>query len=188
MKWSFSDGVTAVLHWAINFAFSQIYFDGLVQDCSNSSANTLELLEPCTEPLIWYGRGLWLTAIEAPEQVNPNSHAQAMLDCTYIRGTSPKHEHDHRVTVWGRLALNSQKGGNHESCQLITGVPGYIRRLFDHWVTRIHNDMTTHNADITYPGTHPMQHQLYWRHIVICYEGHHFLVLYELIIQLLSNL
>ena len=28
------------------------YIDGLVQDCSNSIANTLELLQPCTKPLI----------------------------------------------------------------------------------------------------------------------------------------
>ena len=30
-----------------------LHFSGLVQDCSNSSANTLELLQPCTKPLIW---------------------------------------------------------------------------------------------------------------------------------------
>ena len=29
------------------------YFDGLVQDCSNSSANALELLQSCTKPLIY---------------------------------------------------------------------------------------------------------------------------------------
>ena len=27
--------------------------DGLVQDCSNSIANALELLQSCTKPLIW---------------------------------------------------------------------------------------------------------------------------------------
>ena len=29
------------------------YIDGLVQDCSNSSANALELLQSCTKPLIY---------------------------------------------------------------------------------------------------------------------------------------
>ena len=29
------------------------YINGLVQDCSNSIANTLELLQSCTKPLIW---------------------------------------------------------------------------------------------------------------------------------------
>ena len=29
------------------------YIKGLVQDCSNSIANTLELLQSCTEPLIY---------------------------------------------------------------------------------------------------------------------------------------
>ena len=29
------------------------YFNGLVQDCSNSTANALELLQSCTKPSIW---------------------------------------------------------------------------------------------------------------------------------------
>ena len=29
------------------------YIDGLVQDCSNSIANALELLQSCTKPLLW---------------------------------------------------------------------------------------------------------------------------------------
>ena len=29
------------------------YFDGLVQDCGNSIANALELLQSCTKPSIW---------------------------------------------------------------------------------------------------------------------------------------
>ena len=29
--------------------------DGLVQDCSNSSASAMELLQYCTEPSIWWG-------------------------------------------------------------------------------------------------------------------------------------
>ena len=31
----------------------QQHFDGLVQDCSNSIANALELLQPCTKPSIY---------------------------------------------------------------------------------------------------------------------------------------
>ena len=31
---------------------SQKHFNGLVQDCSNSIANALELLQSCTEPSI----------------------------------------------------------------------------------------------------------------------------------------
>ena len=30
-----------------------IHFDGLVQDCSNSIANALELLQSCTKPSIY---------------------------------------------------------------------------------------------------------------------------------------
>ena len=29
------------------------YIDALVQDCSHSIANALELLQPCTKPSIW---------------------------------------------------------------------------------------------------------------------------------------
>ena len=37
--------------------WTQLYFDGLVQDCSNSIANTLELLQTCIKLFIWC---LWL--------------------------------------------------------------------------------------------------------------------------------
>ena len=32
----------------------KLYIDGWVQDCSNPVANTLELLQYCTKPSIWY--------------------------------------------------------------------------------------------------------------------------------------
>ena len=32
----------------------RVHVDGLVQDCSNSIANALELLQSCTEPSTWY--------------------------------------------------------------------------------------------------------------------------------------
>ena len=32
--------------------------DGLVQDCSDSIANALELLQSCAKPYIWYAHGL----------------------------------------------------------------------------------------------------------------------------------
>ena len=37
-----------------HYTGSTVYVDGLEQDCSNSSANTLELLQSCTKPLMWY--------------------------------------------------------------------------------------------------------------------------------------
>ena len=35
-----------------------VYIDGLVQDCSNSSALAMELLQSCTNPLIYASPGL----------------------------------------------------------------------------------------------------------------------------------
>ena len=32
----------------------QVYVEGLVQDCSNSIANALELLQSCTEPSMYF--------------------------------------------------------------------------------------------------------------------------------------
>ena len=34
-------------------ACNKYHFDGLAQDCSNSIANALELLQSCTKPLIY---------------------------------------------------------------------------------------------------------------------------------------
>ena len=36
------------------------YNDGFVQDCSNSIANTLELLQSCTKPLINSFHIIWI--------------------------------------------------------------------------------------------------------------------------------
>ena len=40
-----------------------IYFDGLAQDCSNSTANALELLQFCSKPSI-----LYLSRLADPEK------------------------------------------------------------------------------------------------------------------------
>ena len=37
-------------YFLLPFKIHEKYFDGLVQDCSNSIANALELLQSCTEP------------------------------------------------------------------------------------------------------------------------------------------
>ena len=37
----------------------QNHVDGFVQDCSNSIANALEILQSCTKPSIWYYFVLW---------------------------------------------------------------------------------------------------------------------------------
>ena len=34
------------------FTYVQVHFSGIVQDCGNSIANALELLQSCAKPLI----------------------------------------------------------------------------------------------------------------------------------------
>ena len=46
-----------------------LYIDGLVQDCSNSSANALELLQSCTKPLIWQSGMGWQLCISGTVQI-----------------------------------------------------------------------------------------------------------------------
>ena len=45
-----TDAVRSIIHVAERNQVSRI--DGLVQDCSNSIANALELLQSCTKPSI----------------------------------------------------------------------------------------------------------------------------------------
>ena len=40
--------------WVVEQWPELVYIDGLVQDCSNSIANALGLLQPCTKTRIWY--------------------------------------------------------------------------------------------------------------------------------------
>ena len=45
------------VHISANYVKPYPYFDGLAQDCSNSSALAMELLQSCTKPLNWQ---VWL--------------------------------------------------------------------------------------------------------------------------------
>ena len=61
------------IHGSLNVEFNKVYFEGLVQDCSNSSALALGLLQSCTKPLIcrcpvddqchWKGNKPWPKAL-----------------------------------------------------------------------------------------------------------------------------
>ena len=46
--------IIAANQWCPYHNMAYHYVDGLVQDCSNSSANALELLQSCTKPSMWY--------------------------------------------------------------------------------------------------------------------------------------
>ena len=48
------DGLqTIFMHHLQKTMVTNHHFEGLVQDCSNSIANALELLQSCTKPLYW---------------------------------------------------------------------------------------------------------------------------------------
>ena len=50
------------------------YIDGLVQDCSNSIANALELLQSCTKPLVSFSAdscGLYTCVLQGSGPENP---------------------------------------------------------------------------------------------------------------------
>ena len=61
-QWEMALLCNDISHWlganlesALYYTITEQYFDGLVQDCSNSSALALELLQSCTNPLIlWH--------------------------------------------------------------------------------------------------------------------------------------
>ena len=43
-----------IIQWSPAQNLVQYNIDGLVQDCSNSSAIAIELLQSCTKPSTWY--------------------------------------------------------------------------------------------------------------------------------------
>ena len=59
--------VNLCLVLALLFRF---YIDGLVQDCSNSIANALELLESCTKPSIYLSIKLFGTTVSIQLQAH----------------------------------------------------------------------------------------------------------------------
>ena len=50
-----------VLSLELCFYTGKKTFEGLVQDCSNSSANALELMQSCTKPSILY----WISPLSS---------------------------------------------------------------------------------------------------------------------------
>ena len=48
--------------------------DGLVQDCSNSIANALELLQSCTKPSKWHAKYLQMKQHFSVGQLTQNGH------------------------------------------------------------------------------------------------------------------
>ena len=52
-QWEATLQCNIISHWLGAFTKLSLYIHGLVQDCSNSSALAMELLQSCTKPLIW---------------------------------------------------------------------------------------------------------------------------------------
>ena len=56
-----------------------LYIDGLAQDCSNSIANALELLQSCTKPSTWY----WLNTKQASNFINACMYRMRISELLY---------------------------------------------------------------------------------------------------------
>ena len=56
-----------------------IYIDGSVQDCSNSIANALELLQPCTKPSIFAPQTFWWISLSITEYHITCSHCKIIF-------------------------------------------------------------------------------------------------------------
>ena len=52
IRWWHSENMIKIKWYKIRLIFNE-HIDGLMQDCSNSIANTLELLQSCTKLSVW---------------------------------------------------------------------------------------------------------------------------------------
>ena len=73
-----------------------LYIDGLVQDCSNSIANALELLQSCTKPSIW-----WNLALDPSRYggILLLTHPDMVESCSWP------------IPIWWNLALDPSRYG-----------------------------------------------------------------------------
>ena len=68
------------IYCLVHVKYIIVYIDGLVQDCSISSALAMEMLQSCTEPLIYYNDVAWVSLhlislitllfVQKPDQAN----------------------------------------------------------------------------------------------------------------------
>ena len=71
--------ISHIGHWYFIFMYLALlltlYLNGLVQGCSNSIANALELLACCTEPLIWESTNVvsYKQCMKKDEESDPDS-------------------------------------------------------------------------------------------------------------------
>ena len=59
-------------HLCTHIIVADLYVDGLAQDCSNSSALTMELLQSCAKPLIFLGAKSTLVGIPLTNALSEN--------------------------------------------------------------------------------------------------------------------
>ena len=91
---------------------SQFNIDGLVQDCSNSIANALELLQSCSKPLIYFGivynkyskcgdAGTWNHASLAETLIYPFSFFMYSLDDFLLYVLQLRLKYTVKLLIWG---------------------------------------------------------------------------------------
>ena len=98
--------------------------DGLVQDCSNSSALAMELLQACTKPLIWSCFSRSLTFITIPEELELNMSRNEVTKSGIYRKQVVKAAADDiwcdttRIVIvkWKRLATEILNRSGDETC------------------------------------------------------------------------
>ena len=79
----------------------RIYVDGLAQDCSNSSALAMELLQSCTKPLMWHIKQLDKCSICSWHKTSSKLNQLYYPKCVMLNTQLPVN-----ITAWIKLISN----------------------------------------------------------------------------------
>ena len=100
LLWNYNEKVMYVMH-----------FDVLVQDCSNSIANALELLQSCTKPSMYPMTSLLYIWVNAQKQTNrSNIKCRNNLSCVdQYKAPNSKYTGD-KYDIWCEASMVRSSG------------------------------------------------------------------------------
>ena len=90
--------------------------DGLVQDCSNCTANTLELLQSCTKPLIYPYMWSWSTVLQVMVMLSNKPLSKSTM--TYHEISKPSHEGNDILSTRNTPDINCSMHGSYRNLQM----------------------------------------------------------------------
>ena len=132
--------------WTTNFGCLLIYIDGLVQDCSISIANALEILQSCIKPSIWWNDVI--PKLEIEQRIN---HKIIQLTYKAQHGKAPAYLSSLLSRIRGQTSTHSSSVWAGCFSQYLLHVPNPYplkHASYIYWACPVHSHLHEQSENI----------------------------------------